>query len=106
MSEVKNEDLKKTIVTLISNGSFDIYKDNSLSSFSNRLHKSISLNPSEYSYVALQEIGVSLNLGNVKLPNQKPSLIYFQWNTDILSAYHPNLTTLDLSYDDELKDLF
>ena len=105
MTERKNEELKKTIVTLISNGSFDIYSDNSLTSFSNKLHKPLLLNPSHYSYVALQEIGISLNSSNVKIPIEKPSLIYFQWNIDILSAYYPDLF-FDLSNDDEVKELF
>ena len=105
MSKVQNENLKQTCVTLISNGSSVIYPDNSLSSFSNKLHRTISLNPSEYNYVALQEIGVSLNLANVKVPIKKPSLIYFEWNLDIFSAYHPN-QMFDLEYDDELKELF
>ena len=46
------------------------------------MHTPIILNPSDYHYAALQEICVSLNSGNIKIPNQKPAIIYFEWNTN------------------------
>ena len=72
---------KEISITLLSNGSSNLFKENSLTSFSNKLHTPIILNPSDYHYVALQEIGLSLNSGNIKIPNQKPAIIYFEWNT-------------------------
>ena len=73
---------KEISVTLLSNGSSNLFKENSLTLFSNKLHTPIILNPSDYHYVALQEIGVSLNSGNIKISNQKPAIIYFEWNTN------------------------
>jgi len=72
---------KEVVVTLLSNGSTNLFKDNTLTLFSNRLHTSIILNPSNHNYVALQEIGISLNSGNIRIPNEKPAIIYFEWNT-------------------------
>ena len=73
---------KEISITLLSNGSSNLFKENSLTFFSNKLHTPIILNPSDYHYVALQEIGLSLNSGNIKIPNQKPAIIYFEWNTN------------------------
>ena len=42
----------------------------------------IVLNSSNYHYVALQEIGIDLNSGNIKISNQKPGIIYFEWDTN------------------------
>ena len=47
---------KEVAVTLLSNGSANLFKENSLTLFSNKLHTPIILNPSNYHYVALQEI--------------------------------------------------
>ena len=70
------------VVTLLSNGSSNLFKENSLTLFSNKLHTPIVLNASNYHYVALQEIGIDLNSGNIKIPNQKPGIIYFEWDTN------------------------
>ena len=61
-------------ITLLSNGSFAIFPNNSLSSFSNKLQKAIKLDPSMYHYVALQEIGVSLKIENIPIPDYAPYL--------------------------------
>ena len=73
---------KEIVVTLLSNGSSSLYKENSLTLFTNKLHTPIILNPTNYHYVALQEIGIDLNSGNIKIPNQKPGIIYFEWDTN------------------------
>ena len=70
------------VVTLLSNGSSNLFKENSLTLFSNKLHTPIVLNASNYHYVALQEIGIDLNSGNIKIPNQNPGIIYFEWDTN------------------------
>ena len=57
------------VVTLLSNGSSNLYKENSLTLFSNKLHTPIILNQTNYHYVALQEIGIDLNSGNIKIPS-------------------------------------
>ena len=72
---------KEVVITLLSNGSTNLFKDNTLTLFSNRLHTPIILNPSNHNYVALQEIGLSLNSGNIRIPSEKPAIIYFEWNT-------------------------
>ena len=54
---------KEVVITLLSNGSTNLFKENTLKLFSNRLHTPIILNPSNHNYVALQEIGISLNSG-------------------------------------------
>ena len=88
MSEISDE--KETVVTLLSNGSPDIFKDNSLTSFSNKLHTSINLNPENHNYVALQEIGTSLSSGNNKVPIDKPTLIYFEWDISLFLFIKPD----------------
>ena len=75
------EEDKEVVITLLSNGSTNLFKDNTLTLFSNRLHTPIILNPSNHNYVALQEIGISLNSGNIRIPSEKPAIIYFEWNT-------------------------
>ena len=72
----------EVVVTLLSNGSSNLFKENSLTLFSNNLHTPIVLNASNYHYVALQEIGIDLNSGNIKIPNQNPGIIYFEWDTN------------------------
>ena len=72
---------KEVVVTLLSNGSSNLFKDNSLTLFSNKLHTPIILNPLNYNYIALQEIGISLNSGNIRIPYEKPAIIYFEWDT-------------------------
>ena len=91
---------KEISITLLSNGSSNLFKENSLTFFSNKLHTPIILNPSEYHYVALQEIGISLNSGNIKIPNQKPAIIYFEWNTNF-SNYLEKITNYET-----LKEVF
>ena len=85
MSLIKPEDNKYTTLTLLSNGSYNLYNNNSLTSFSNKLHKAIILDPSVYHYVALQEIGISLNAENIPVPSDKLALIYIS-NTGYLPA--------------------
>ena len=66
------------VVAILSNGSSNLFKENLLTLFSNKLHTPVVLNESNYHYVALQEIGIDLNSGNIKIPNQKPGIIYFE----------------------------
>ena len=72
------------VVTLLSNGSSNLFKENSLTLFSNKLHTPKLLNESNYHYGALQEIGIDLNSGNIKIPNQNPGIIYFEWDTNFM----------------------
>ena len=72
---------KEVVITLLSNGSTNLFKENTLTLFSNRLHTPIILNPSNHNYVALQEIGISLNSGNIRIPYENPAIIYFEWDT-------------------------
>ena len=72
---------KKQLLTLLSNTSPNLFKENSLTVFSNRLHTPIILNPLNYNYIALQEIGISLNSGNIRIPYEKPAMISFEWDT-------------------------
>ena len=74
MSLIKENKNKQIIITLLSNGSYNLYPNNSLSLFTNKLHKPINLDSSLYHYVALQEIGVSLNTENIPVPTNKPSI--------------------------------
>ena len=69
------------VVTLLSNGSSNLQKENSLTLFSNKQHTPIILNQTNYHYVAQQEIGIDLNSENIKIPNQNPGIIYFEWDT-------------------------
>ena len=59
---------KEVAVTLLSNGSANLFKENSLILFSNKLHTPIILNPSNYHCILLQEIGLSLDQGISKYP--------------------------------------
>ena len=90
MSKRSNEEDEEVVVTLLSNGSSNLFKDNSLTSFSNKLHTPIILNPLKYNYIALQEIGISLNSGNIRLPYEKPAIIYFEWDT----SFHNHIDDL------------
>lgn len=72
---------KEVVVTLLSNGSSNLFKDNSLTLFSNKLHTPIIVNPINCNYIALQEIGKSLNSGNIRIPYEKPAIIYFELDT-------------------------
>ena len=81
MIEGSEKEDKEVVITLLSNGSTNLFKDNTLTLFSNRLHTPIILNPSNHNYVALQEIGISLNSGNIRIPYEKPAIIYFEWDT-------------------------
>ena len=53
MSKGTDKDDKDLVVTLLSNGSSNLFKDNSLTLFSNKLHTPIILNPLNYNYRAL-----------------------------------------------------
>ena len=75
MNNIRSKDEEEIVVTLLSNGSSNLFSDNSITLFSNKLHTPINLNPSNYNYVALQDIGLSLNSGNMKTPNQKPAIL-------------------------------
>ena len=81
--ELKKE--KEIVITLLANGSPELFKNNSLTFFSNRLHTPVILNPSNYNYIAIQEVGISLKSSNIKISNDNPTLIYFQW--DISTFY-------------------
>ena len=81
MSKGTDKDDKDLVVTLLSNGSSNLFKDNSLTLFANKLHTPIILNPLNYNYIALHEIGISLNSGNIRIPNENPAIIYFEWDT-------------------------
>ena len=58
---------KEVVITLLSNGSTNLCKENTLTIFSNRLHTPIILNPSNQNYVSLLEIGISLKSGNIRI---------------------------------------
>ena len=81
---------EETVVTLLSNGSSEIFRNNSLTSFSNKLHSPIVLNPSNHNYIALQEIGISLSSGNLQVPNDNPTLIYFEWDVSLYLFFNPD----------------
>ena len=85
MIGVSGKEDEEVVITLLSNGSSNLFKDNTLTLFSNRLQTPIILNPSNHNYVALQEIGISLNSGNIKIPYEKPAIIYFEWDTTFLN---------------------
>ena len=86
MSKGTDKDDKGLAVTLLSNGSTNLSQDNSLTVHANELHTPMILNPLNYNYIALQEIVVNLNLGNIRIPYEKPTIIYFEWDTAI--RYH------------------
>ena len=81
MSKGSDKEDKDLVVTLLSNGSSNLFRNNSLTSFSNKLHTPIILDPLNYNYIALQEIGISLNSSNIRIPYEKPAIIYFEWDT-------------------------
>ena len=81
MSKGTDKDDKDLVVTLLSNGSSNLFRYNSLTLFSNKLHTPIILNPLNYNYISLQEIGISLNTGNIRIPYEKHVIIYFEWDT-------------------------
>ena len=83
MSLIKENKNNQIIITLLSNGSYSLYPNNSLSLFTNKLHKPINLDSSLYHYVALQEIGVSLNTENIPVPTNKPSIFFIEWDLNI-----------------------
>ena len=74
MNNIRSKDEEKIVVTLLSNGSSNLFSDNSITLISNKLHTPINLNPSNYNYVALQEIGISLNSSNIQIPNENQLL--------------------------------
>ena len=103
---------KEIVVTLLSNGSSNLFKDNSLTLFSNKLHAPINLNPSNYNYIALQEVGISLNSSNIRIPNEKPAIIYFEWDktfnkqSEDLSKYHIAKKVFITTYEDNKSTFF
>ena len=103
MSESSNEE--EIVITLLSNGSSEIFRNNSLTSFSNKLHSPIVLNPSNHNYIALQEIGISLSSGNIQVPNDKPTLIYFEWDVSLYLFFHPDFSE-DLTDKETYKKTF
>ena len=103
MSESSNEE--EIVITLLSNGSSEIFRNNSLTSFSNKLHSPIVLNPSNHNYIALQEIGISLSSGNIQVPNDKPTLIYFEWDVSLYLFFNPDFSE-DLTDKETYKKLF
>ena len=107
MDLIKSKDIKHTTLTLLSNGSYNLYNGNSLTSFSNKVHNPISLDPSRYHYVALREIGISLNAENIPIPPGKPSLIYIS-DTGFLqrSALKELTNTFKAAFDGDREELF
>ena len=103
MSESSNEE--EIVITLLSNGSSEIFRNNSLTSFSNKLHSPIVLNPSNHNYIALQEIGISLSSGNIQVPNDKPTLIYFEWDVSLYLFFNPDFSE-DLTDKETYKKTF
>ena len=99
MNLKETQDTSFIPITLISNGSYELYNENSLTFFSNQLHKAIKLDPSLHHYAALQEIGVSLNSENIPTPYDKPTLIYIKWNINIFEGLEVgksfNIDTID-----------
>ena len=93
---------EETVVTLLSNGSSEIFRNNSLTSFSNKLHSPIVLNPSNHNYIALQEIGISLSSGNIQVPKDNPSLIYFELDLSLYLFFNPDFSE-DLTDDGTYK---
>lgn len=71
MSLIKLEANKCAILTLSPNRCYTLYNDNRQTSSSNELHKAITLDPTAYQYVALQETGMSLNAENIPIPSDK-----------------------------------
>ena len=88
MNNIRSKDEEEIVVTLQSNGSSNLFSDNSITLFSNKLHTPINLYPSNYNYVALQEIGISLNSSNIQIPYEKPAIIYFEWDKTLLCRPH------------------
>ena len=86
MSQGPDKKDKKVVVTLLSTGASNLFKDDSLTLSLNKSHTSIISNPSNYNYIALQEMGISLNSGNIRTPYGKPAIIYFEWDTTF--RYH------------------
>ena len=78
--ETENEE-KEVVFTLLSIGSTNLCNVNRLNLFSHRLQTPIILNLSNHNYIALREIGIRLNSGNIRIPSEKPAIIYFEWNT-------------------------
>ena len=103
MSESSNEE--EIVITLLSNGSSELFRNNSLTSFSNKLHSPILLNPSNHNYIALQEIGISLSSGNIQVPNDKPTLIYFEWDVSLYLFFNPDFSE-DLTDKETYKKIF
>ena len=60
MSREIDKEEKEVVVTLPSNGSSNLFKDNTLTFFSNKLHAPVILKSSNYNYIALKEICISL----------------------------------------------
>ena len=100
MNNIRSKDEEEIVVTLLSNGSSNLFSDNSITLFSNKLHTPINLNPSNHNYVALQEIGISLNSSNIQIPNEKPAIIYFEWDKTFIHQSE------DLSNYETAKEVF
>ena len=86
MSKRTDKDDKEVVVTLLSNGTSNLFKDYSLTLFANKFHTPIISNPLNYNYVALQEISISLDTGNIRISYEKPAIIYFERDTTF--RYH------------------
>ena len=99
------EEEKEIVITLLSNGSPELFKNNSLTFFSNRLHTPIILNPSNYNYIAIQEVGISLKSSNIKISNDNPTLIYLEWDISTFLYFYPDFST-DLTNIEKLKETF
>ena len=86
MSKGTNKEDNEVVVTLLSHESSNLSKNNSLTLFSNKLPTPIVFNPSNHNYIALQEMGISLSSSNIRVPYEKPAIIYFEWDTTF--CYH------------------
>ena len=85
-------------VTLLSNGSADIYPHSSLTHFTNQFPKKIKLDPLLDHYVALQEIGVDLQTQNIPSSNYSlPSIFLFNY----YAQFCKNLTNNFIDYPGE-----
>ena len=101
MNNIRSKDEEEIVgCDTIVNGSSNLFSDNSITLFSNKLHTPINLNPSNYNYVALQEIGISLNSSNIQIPNEKPAIIYFEWDITFIHQSE------DLSNYETAKEVF
>ena len=105
MSKEIDKEEEEVVVTLLSNGSSNLFKDNTLTHFSSKLHTPILLKPANHNYIALQEIGISLESGNIKVPFNTPAITYIEWDISHFLYNHPDYTN-DLSKNKIQRECF